>query len=241
VPQVQAKPQRLGIGTTEARVTRVIQVPANSTTSYSLLSNVFESYEFSRQAEDYSFFRVKCINLIQHPVNVVDVDGQVWVYMDWLNDENLSLNTLGTCDNAKLLSYNLVKPLVYTFLPPNARLRYSITENDLTSADLPLNYREWIPAAQMLARPAPGWLQFMNVGNKPITVTVDVVLLFKGSKAYDSAHFQTEFAKTKKFIKVKPYLGMPMVLEEPEIAEEEDEFEPFAPKAKVKEEKKKKK
>jgi hypothetical protein len=140
-----------------------------------------------------------------------------------------------------LLSYNLVKPLVYTFLPPNARLRYSITENDLTSADLPLNYREWIPAAQMLARPAPGWLQFMNVGNKPITVTVDVVLLFKGSKAYDSAHFQTEFAKTKKFIKVKPYLGMPMVLEEPEIAEEEDEFEPFAPKAKVKEEKKKKK
>jgi len=237
VPQVQRTPQRLGIGTTEARVTRVIQVTANSTTTYSLLSNAFESYEFSRQAEDYSFFRVKCINVIQHPVNVVDVDGQVWMYMDWLNDDNLSLTTLGTCDNAKLLSYNLVKPLIYTFLPPNARLRYSTTENDLTSADLPLNYREWIPAAQMLARPAPGWLQFMNVGNKPITVTVDVVLLFKGSKAYDSAHLRIEMQKMKKHIKVKPSLGLPMVKEAIEDEEEDEKVEFFD----IKEDKKKKK
>jgi hypothetical protein len=219
-------------------VTRVIQVAANSTTSYSLLSNAFESYEYSRQAEDYNFFRVKCINVIQHPVNVVDVDGQVWLYMDWLNDDNLSLATLGTCDNAKLLSYNLVKPLVYTFLPPNARLRYSTTENDLTSADLPINYREWVPAAQMLARPAPGWLQFMNVGNKPITVTVDVVLLFKGSKAYDSAHYQAEILKTKKHIIVKPVLKLPGVLEEPQVEEEEEELIPLK---EDKKEKKKKK
>lgn len=155
-----------------------------------------------------------------------------------VNDDNLDLSTLGTCDNAKLLSYNLVKPLVYTYLPPNARLRYSTTENDLTSADLPLNYREWIPAAQQLARPAPGWLQFMNIGNKPITVTVDVVLLFRGSKAYDSAHFRTEYLKLKKHIKVKPSLGMPKVLEEPKSEEEEDEKVEFLD---IKEEKKKKK
>jgi len=141
--------------------------------------------------------------VIQHPVNVVDVDGQVWMQMDWLNDGN-NLTTLGTCDNAKLLSYNLTRPLVYTFLPPNARLRYGDSQEELSYTDLPINYAEWLPSKHMIANPAPGWLRFMNVGNKYVTVTVDVVMEFKGSKPYDSSLLQKENERTKGYIHVQP-------------------------------------
>jgi len=221
VPQILHEPQRLGVGTTVARVTRVIQVIANSSTEYALMSNAFQSYEFSRQAEDYNFFRVKCINVIQHPVNVVDVDGQVWMQMDWLNDEN-ELSTLNTCDNAKMLSYNLNKPLVYTFLPPNARLRYGDNQNELSYTDLPINYTEWLPAKHMIANPAPGWLRFMNVGNKYVTVTVDVVMEFKGSKPYDSNLLKKENDRTKSYIHVQPLQKVEAKVEE-EMEEIEDE------------------
>lgn len=187
VPQLSMKPQRLGIGFTIARITREVSVTMNSNSTYDIMTNAFESYEFSRQAECFNFFRLQRINLVQHPINVNDVNGKAWAYMDWINDENISESTMGTWDNAKLLSYNTVKPITYTFMPPNARLRYSVRQDELTYADLPINYTEWMPTTEMIANNMPGWLKFMNVGNKDLSLTVDVVFEFKGAKGYDTA------------------------------------------------------
>lgn len=194
VPQMSKRPQRLGIGSTNARVTREISVTQNSNTTVDFMSLIMESYEFSRQAEVFMYFRVKCINVIQHPINVNDVNGKVWLCMDWINNTNVSDNTMGTWDNAKMLSYNAVRPITYTFLPPNARLRYQIREDELTYSDLPINFTEWIPASEMVANSVPGWLKFMNVGNKDISVTAEAVLEFKGAKGYD-----TVLSKASKF------------------------------------------
>lgn len=216
VPQISTQPQRLGIGSTVARVTREITVTQNSNTTIELMYLVTESYEFARQAEDYNFFRLKCINVIQHPINVNDVNGKVWVYMDWINSENMNNSTMGTWDNAKMLSYNAVRPITYTFLPPNARLRYQNREDELINADLPINFTEWIPSRELIAKEVPGWLKFMNVGNKDVSVTADVVLEFKGAKGYD-----TSFSKALKFIHIAPLEEKKKEKNEKEIKEEE--------------------
>jgi hypothetical protein len=227
VPQLSMKPQKLGIGFTLARVTREVTVYQNSNSTYDIMTNALESYEFSRQAESFNYFRLKCINLIQHPINISDQAGKAWVYMDWVNDENISQSTMGTWDNAKMLSYNTVKPITYTFMPPNARLRYSVAQDELTYSDLPINFTEWMPASEMVANNVPGWLKFMNVGNKDLSLTVDVVLEFKGAKGYDTA-----LLKASKINKINPKKEM----EREQIIEENEEE---IKKKKIKEEKKK--
>jgi hypothetical protein len=231
VPQISGQPQRLGIGSTVARITREISVTQNSQTTVEFMSLVTDSYEFSRQAESYNFFRVKCINVIQHPINVNDVNGKAWLVMDWLNSDNISETTMGTWDNAKMLSYNAVKPITYTFLPPNARLRYGANDDELLNSDLPINLTEWIPARELVAKNVPGWLKFMNVGNKDLSITADAVLEFKGAKGYD-----TVLTKACKFIHNGP---LKELKQEKDIKEDVKEEEKKNKVRKIKKEEKK--
>jgi len=217
VPQISSQPQRLGVGYTLARITRNVPI-AKGNTVYDIMSNCFASYEYTRQATDFSFARLKNITVIQHPMSAPlpahnNFNTIAYLYMDWTDGSSENIITI---DNAKLMCLNLTRPKIYTFLPPNARLRYDESESEIVAQSLPINYREWFDARSYVAKNAPGWLKFSNNSDVGFHTTVDIVMEFKGAKGLDSINMND----VNKFIKV----SLPPA---PEVKIGEEDFEEF--------------
>jgi hypothetical protein len=228
--------QTLGPGRTLSRVTlNYIFVPTENAHMgiFSVMQDAFETEEFERFTNEFTWFKVLGIKVIVPPR--IDVSQSLLqngrLAIDWT--DNTTAEDLLADDGAKEFFAYSTRPVTFKFAPPNVTLRGQTGQY--------MNYCEWNSIDQLIN--APGLFKVTSLFT--IRFTVEVLVAFRGNqKQKETDPNIAILVKDKIKYKVKNLKELTQLLKvdkSEEIVEEDSGEEDFLKEEDKKEEKKEEK
>jgi hypothetical protein len=165
--------QTLGPGRTLSRITlNYIFIPTENTHMgiFSVMQDAFETEEFERFTNEFTWFKVLGIKVIVPPrmdnSNTLLQNGRLAI--DWT--DNTTAEDLLADDGAKEFFAYSTRPVTFKFAPPNVTLRGQTGQY--------MNYCEWNSIDQLIN--APGLFKVTTLFT--IRFTIEVLVAFRGNQ-----------------------------------------------------------
>lgn len=165
--------QTLGPGSTVSRITlNYVFIPTENTHMgvFSVMQDAFETEEFERFTNEFTWFKVLGIKVIVPPRmdNSQSLLQNGRLAVDWT--DNTTAEDILADDGAKEFFAYSTRPVTFRFAPPNVTLRGQTGQY--------MNYCEWNSIDQLIS--APGLFKVTTLFT--VRFTVEVVVVFRGNQ-----------------------------------------------------------